>query len=211
MKVGIIGSGAVGKALGHGFVTLGHEVKIGSRDPGKLKDWVGTAGKNASAGTFDEVARFGEWIVLATLWTGTKSAIQLAGPNQFTGKILIDTTNPLDFSTMPPALAVGGNDSAGEQVQRWLPDARVVKAFNIAGNAHMFRPQFPGGPPDMFIAGNDEGAKKSVTGLLKDFGWPTTDLGPIEMSRYLEPLAMIWIAIWARTQSSNHAFRLLRK
>ncbi|HEU4787844.1 MAG TPA: hypothetical protein VFS57_10555, partial [Gemmatimonadaceae bacterium] len=102
-------------------------------------------------------------------------------------------------------------DSGGDQVQRWLPDARVVKAFNIVGNAHMFRPEFPGGPPDMFIAGNDESAKATVSGILKSFGWEVIDLGGIEGSRYLEPMAMAWVVHGFRSGSWNHAFKLLRK
>jgi 8-hydroxy-5-deazaflavin:NADPH oxidoreductase len=96
-------------------------------------------------------------------------------------------------------------------VQRWLPQSKVVKAFNCVGNAHMFRPQFAGGPPDMFIAGNDAGAKQSVTDILKSFGWNTIDLGGIDASRYLEALAMIWILYGVRTNTWNHAFKLLRK
>jgi predicted dinucleotide-binding enzyme len=96
----------------------------------------------------------------------------MAGPERFRGKVLIDTTNPLDFSGgMPPKLAVSGNDSGGERVQRLLPDAFVVKAFNTVGNAFMFRPEFPGGPPDMFICGNHDDAKAKVAGILEDFGW----------------------------------------
>jgi len=96
-------------------------------------------------------------------------------------------------------------------VQRWLPDARVVKAFNIIGNAHMFKPQFPGGPPDMFVCGNDADAKKTVTDLCTGFGWPVIDIGGIEGARLLEPLAMLWILHAIHSSSGNHAFRLLRK
>jgi predicted dinucleotide-binding enzyme len=106
---------------------------------------------------------------------------------------------------------VGLNDSAGEQVQRWLTTARVVKAFNTIGNAHMFRPEFPGGPPDMFIAGNDAAAKQVVSQILNEFGWGVIDLGGIDSSRYLEPLAMVWITYGFRSRSWNHAIKLLRK
>ncbi|WP_337861705.1 NADPH-dependent F420 reductase [Nitrososphaera sp.] len=215
MKVGIIGSGDVGQKLGDGFIELGHQVMIGSRDPGKLSAWAGkhhgSKSGRASTGTFEQAAKFGDVIVIATLWAGTKSAIEMAGPQNFAGKTVIDVTNPLDFSTMPPKLAIGCTDSAGETVQRMLPDAKVVKAFNTVGNPHMFRPDFPGGRPTMFICGNDEQAKKMVTDVLTAFGWESVDIGGIEGSRLLEPLAMLWITYYFRTNTGNHAFKLLRK
>lgn len=103
------------------------------------------------------------------------------------------------------------NDSGGETVQRLLADAKVVKAFNIVGNPHMFRPDFPGGPPTMFICGSDERAKKLTTEILDAFGWETVDIGGIEMSRLLEPLAMLWIMYYFKMGTGNHAFKLLRK
>lgn len=214
MKIGILGTGEVGQTLGVGFVNLGHEVKMGSRDPNqeKVKACLKKAGAKASAGTFAEAAAFGELAVLCTIWSGTENAIRLAGPHNLAGKVVIDTTNPLDFSAgVPPKLAVGHTDSAGEQVQRWLPDSRVVKAFNIVGSPHMVKPEFPGGPPDMFICGNDDQAKEAVTDLLKAFGWSVIDMGGIEGARYLEPLAMVWIRHFFRVNSVNHAFKLLRK
>lgn len=207
MQVGILGTGLVAQALARGFRGTGHDVRIGTRDPG------GDKARSLGAVTFADAARFGELAVLATLWSGTENVIRLAGPDNFAGKVVIDTTNPLDSSHgPPPRLAVGFDDSAGEQVQRWLPQARVVKAFNIVGNAFMVQPQFPGGPPDMFICGNDAAAKQTVTDICRSFGWPgALDLGGIEMARYLEPLAMVWIVYGFGTGSWNHAFKLLRK
>ncbi len=212
-KIGILGLGDVGQVLGAGFSAVGHDVKIGSREPGsaRLKEWLTRVGARGSTGTFADAARFGDVVIVATHWAGTENALRLAGADSFAGKTVIDTTNPLDFSTGVPTLAVGHTDSAGERVQRWLPGARVVKAFNIVGNPHMVKPSFPGGPPDMFIAGNDAGAKKTVSALCEELGWPTIDLGSIEASRYLEPLAMVWITHFSRTKSGNHAFKLLRK
>ena len=213
MRIGVLGTGDVGRVLGAGFAALGHEVKIGSRSPQqeKVREWLKKAGPKASAGTFAEAAAFGDIVVLATLWTGTENVVKLAGQKNLAGKVVIDTTNPLDFSAGTPRLSVGHTDSAGETVQRWLPQAKVVKAFNHVGNAHMVNPQFPGGPPTMFICGNDGGAKKTVAGLLEAFGWPAVDIGGIEGSRYLEPLAMLWIIYGVGTNSWNHAFRLLQK
>jgi predicted dinucleotide-binding enzyme len=214
MKIGILGSGDVGKALSSGFAALGHDVKMGSREPGseKVASWLAKARPRASAGTFEEAARFADVAVLATLWSGTESAIGLAGHENLAGKVVIDATNPLVFTPgAPPALALGHTDSGGEQVQRWLPRARVVKAFNIVGNAHMVHPQFPGGPPDMFLCGNDDSAKKTVTEILAAFGWPSIDIGGIEGARLLEPMCILWVLYGIRTNSWNHAFKLLRK
>jgi predicted dinucleotide-binding enzyme len=211
VRVGILGSGDVGKALARGFIGLGHDVKIGSREPGKLAEWVAAQGERASSGTFEEAARFGDLIVLATLGSGTESALQLAGPRNMATKVVIDTTNPLEFSTGRPRLSVGFDDSLGEQVQRWLPEARVVKAFNTVGNAHMVNPDFAGGPPDMFIAGNDEDAKKIVSQVCKHFGWGVIDMGGIEASRYLEPMCIVWVEYGIRSGGWNHAFKMLRK
>jgi predicted dinucleotide-binding enzyme len=211
MRVGILGSGEVGQRLGDGFLKLGHSVMIGSRSPDKLKAWVEKSGKKASAGSFAETASFGDALVLATLWTGTKDAISMAGEPSFAGKTVIDVTNPLDFSSMPPKLLIAGNDSAGETVQRMLPNAKVVKSFNIIGNPFMVNPEFPGGRPTMFICGNDDAAKKFVYDVAFAFGHEPVDIGGIENSRLLESLAMLWIVHYFRTNSGNHAFKLLRK
>jgi 8-hydroxy-5-deazaflavin:NADPH oxidoreductase len=214
MKIGILGTGDVARALAIGFAGLDHQVKLGTREPGsdKVKELLAKIGHKATAGTFSEAAAFGDVVVLATLWTGTENAIRLAGPANFSGKVVIDATNPLVLLPGTPlALALGHTDSGGEQVQRWLPGARVVKAFNTAGHAHMVNPSFPGGPPDMFIAGNDADAKKVVTGILTAFGWSTIDAGGIEGARLLEPLCLLWVGYAFATGTWNHAFKLLRK
>ncbi len=214
MNVGILGTGDVGQVLGGGLAALGHQVKMGTRDPGgdKVRAWVAKNGARASAGTFAEAAAFGEILVLATLWSGTENVIRLAQPGNFDGKVLIDATNPLVFNPgKVPELALGHTDSGGEQVQRWLPGAKVVKAFNTVGNAHMVQPQFPGGPPDMFLCGNDAGAKRTVTEICGAFGWPVIDIGGIEGARLLEPMCILWVNYAFKTGSWNHAFKLLRK
>jgi predicted dinucleotide-binding enzyme len=211
VSVGVLGSGDVGKVLAAGFASLGHDVKIGSRDPEKLREWA-SANARVSTGTFAEAAQFGDILVLATLGAAAGDAIKLAGLDAFDGKVLIDTTNPLDFSKgMPPTLFVGTTDSLGEQIQRLIPKSRVVKAFNTVGNAHMINPQFPGGPPDMFICGNDAEGKKIVSQICDAFGWGVIDLGGIDASRYLEPMCLVWVLYGARNSSWNHAFKMLRK
>lgn len=213
MRVGVLGTGDVGKALGNAFLALGHEVRMGARDANnpKAAAWAERADGPASTGTFADAAGFGEIVVLATLGSAAEQVLQPAVAQACKGKLVIDTTNPLASDQGKPRLAIGLTDSGGEQVQRLLPEAKVVKAFNTVGNALMFRPVLPGGPPDMFICGNDEAAKERVTALLTDFGWKTIDLGGIEFSRYTEPMCMVWVGFGLRTQTWSHAFKLLRK
>ena len=211
MEVGILGSGDVGKALGTGFVKHGHDVKIGSREPSKLDAWVKENGAKASAGSFADAAKFGDIVILATLGNAVENVIGLAGKDAFDGKVVIDTTNPLKFEPgQMPQLSISGNDSLGEHVQRWLPKSKVVKAFNTVGNAFMVDPKFEGGPPDMFIGGEDDGAKKKVSEILKEFGWGVVDLGGITASRYLEPMCIVWVHHGIKSGKWNHAFKFLR-
>jgi hypothetical protein len=193
MKVAMLGTGAVGQALAKGFVGLGDEVIFGSRDPhgDAARKAVAAVGATRAA-TFAEAAKEAELAVLATPWSGTQNALQLAGAQNLAGKVLIDATNPLDFSSSPPKLALGFSTSAGEQVQAWAPQAKVVKAFNTVGNGLMVKPKLAQ-RPTMFVAGNDAAAKETVARLLDKFGWQASDLGGIEAARYLEPFAMVWI------------------
>jgi predicted dinucleotide-binding enzyme len=189
---------------------------MGSRDAANEKAlaWAKRTGPNASVGTFANAADFGDIVVLATLGVAIESALGMAGPERVRGKVVIDATNPLDFSNgVPPTLAVSGNDSGGEMVQRLLSDAHVVKAFNTVGNAHMFRPDFPDGPPDMFVCGNDADAKRRVGEILRTFGWGMVDVGGIAASRYLEAMCVVWVNVAFSTTPPtwNHAFKLLRK
>ena len=215
MNIGILGSGEVGQKLGGGFIELGHRVKIGTRDPNqeKIKEWIKKTGDSASAGTFSQAASYGQLIVVATSWNGTLEAIRMCDPKDLVDKTVIDVTNPLDFSAEGlPKLAVGYTDSAGEIIQRLLPEANVVKAFNTVGNPHMVHPEFPNGPPTMFICGNNDKAKKTVINeFLTKFGWESIDIGGIEGSRLLEPMAMLWITHYFQTNNGNHAFKLLHK
>jgi len=214
MKVGILGSGDVAQALGTGFVTLGHEVRLGSRtaNNAKIGAWAKGTGGKGSTGTFADAAAFGEVVVLATLGVATVDAIQLAGPSHFDGKVVIDATNPLAFSAQGvPSLAIGHTTSQGEVNQKALPKAHVVKAFNTVGNACFFRPKFRDGPPDMYICGNDAGAKQTVERILHDFGWPSVlDIGGIEGSRELESLCILWVKSAFKVGNFKVAYRLLR-
>lgn len=213
MKVGVLGTGDVGRTLGSAFITLGHEVKLGARSAANAKAaaWAKQAGERATTGTFADAAAWCEIAVLATLGVANEAALRAAGLASFEGKIVIDATNPLDFAGGKPSLTVGFDDSGGEQVQRLLPGAKVVKAFNTVGNALMFRPELPGGPPDMFICGDDDAAKQEVGKLLEQFGWGVADLGGIDASRYLEPMCMVWVLYGVRSGRFNHAFKLLKR
>ena len=204
MKVGILGSGMVGQNLAPAFVQTGHEIIIGTRNPNseKIKEFIKELGSNIKVGTFEEAAMYGEIAIFAINWAGVENAIQLANPQNLAGKIVIDTTNPLDFSTGKLKLATKGDDSAGETVQRLLPSSKVVKAFNIIGATDMFKPQFVDGPPTMFISGNDQEAKNQVTELLHTFGWPDViNLGSMENSWYFESLLMVRMAYAMKNNS----------
>jgi len=125
---------------------------------------------------------------------------------------VIDATNPLVFKEgAPPTLALGHTDSGGEQVQRWIPDAHVVKAFNTVDNATMVDPQFNQGPPTMFLCGNDANAKKTVIGICEDFGFDTADCGGIEGAREREPMCILWVKVGVLSGGWTHAFKLLRR
>jgi predicted dinucleotide-binding enzyme len=214
MKVGILGTGDVGKALGRGFIALGHDVKMGAREAAnpKAAAWAKEMGGKASAGTFADAAKFGDIVVLATLGTATEEVLRGVGPDAFKGKPVLDATNPLDFSKgMPPKLIGNVGDSGGERHQKLLPGAHVVKVFNTVGNASMFRPDYAGGPPDMFLCGNDDGAKKKAAAICKDFGWPVIDIGGIDAAHFLEAMCMVWVLSAARTNAWNQAFKMLRK
>jgi predicted dinucleotide-binding enzyme len=212
-RVGVLGSGEVGRRLAAGFAAQGHQVMIGSRDPDKpeLREWLAGDGVGVDAGTFAQTAEHGELVVLAVLGDSAEEAITQAGSGNFAGKIVIDTMNPLDFSGgFPPKLSISGEDSLGERVQRILPDAKVVKAFNTIGNQYFVAPNFGEGQATMLIAGNDEDAKRVVGDVLADFGWPEpVDIGGIEGSRELEAICIAWVKIGGRRGAWDHGFKLL--
>jgi predicted dinucleotide-binding enzyme len=215
MKVGVLGSGDVARALGTGFLRAHNEVRLGTRQPEeeKVQQWLAAGGSDASVGSFAEAAAFGPIAVLAVRGAAALDVLKLAGHANFAGKVVIDPTNPLDFApNAPPALFIGGSDSLGEQVQRAIPKAHVVKAFNIVGNTSFYQPKFPGGPPSMLYCGNDAGAKKTVAGILDEFGWPNSiDIGGIEGSRFLEPLCILWVRSALTLGDWDIAFKVLRK
>jgi len=212
-RIGIIGSGDVARNLGAALAKHGISIVIGSRDPNKkpeLQEWVKKTGQRIT--TSDKAATFGEVVILATDWSGTENAIKLAGPEHFAGKIVLDLTNPLDHTAKPPKLSVSGNSSAGELIQKWLPNSHVVKVWNIVASTTMVDPDINGQKPDMWICGNDAKSKKIVTDLLHRVGWETVyDLGSITSSRYLEALAMVFIQTCFQTNYWTGGFKMLKK
>jgi 8-hydroxy-5-deazaflavin:NADPH oxidoreductase len=215
MKVGVLGSGQVGKRLASGFASRGHDVMLGTRDPGKteLKTWASGISGKLALGTFSDAAQHGEIAVLAVSGEAALSAIDLAGKLHLAGKVLIDVTNPLDFSKgMPPALFVGTTDSLAERIQKAVPSAKVVKAFNTVGSGQFIDPHVKGQPRlEMFIAGNDAGAKKQVTEILKSFGWTDAlDAGGLDGARWLEALVPLWVRLSVPLKTYSHVFVVAR-
>ncbi len=211
-NVGILGSGVVAKQLGRGFSRHGYSTMLGSREPSKLESWRKETGGQVSLGTFAQAADHGDPIVVAVMGTGAESAIDLAEPKNFSGKLVIDATNPLDFSKgMPPGLFVGTTDSLGERIQRKLPDAQVVKCFNTVGNVRMIDPKFRESPVPMLICGNDPAAKTRTTSMLRELGWPgTLDVGGIDGARWLEALVPLWVRAGAALNTWEHAFKAVQ-
>ena len=212
MKVGVLGSGDVAKVLAGGFLKHGHDTTVGTRDGAKLAAWIGQ-NPRAKAGSFAQAAAFGEIIVLAVKGTAAAQVLRLAGSENLAGKLVIDTTNPI--ADVPPSNGVlkfftNLDVSLMEQLQRDFAGAHFVKAFNSVGNQRMVNPQFAGGKPTMFICGNNEGAKKSVTGILDQFGWETADMGKAEAARAIGPLCMLWCIPGFLRNEWTHAFKLLR-
>jgi predicted dinucleotide-binding enzyme len=211
MKVAILGTGNVGQTLGKGFAGLGHSVIIGTRDPQSevARRAVAAIGR-ATAMTFTDAAHATDLAVLATSWSGAEPVTKAAAAG-LAGKLVIDAVNALDadFAKGKVALALDGTTSVGEKVQAWMPNAKVVKAFNSVGYPVMVNPSYAPGRPTMFIAGNDGGAKQQTTLLLREFGWDTVDMGGIEAARLIEPLAPLWIVHALRTGQWTHAFKLL--
>lgn len=215
MKIAVLGSGMVGQAHGTRLVELGHQVMMGSRtaDNPKAADWVDSAGEGASQGTFEESARFGDIVFNCTLGLATLDALQMAGAGNLKNKILVDISNPLDFSNgMPPTLSVCNDDSLGEQIQRAFPETRVVKTLNTANCDVQVNPSVVPGDHDAFVSGNNEKAKAAVVDILENwYGWKTViDLGDITTARGTEQLMPIWIRLWTVYGDANFNFKIVR-
>jgi predicted dinucleotide-binding enzyme len=216
MKIGIFGTGVVGATIASKLVSLGHEVRMGSRTANNEKAvaWAKEAGANASQGTFADAASFGELLFVCTQGAGTMDALKAAGAESLKGKILIDISNPLDFSKgLPPTLFAGNTDSLGEQIQAAFPDTRVVKTLNTVAADVMVNPgKVNGGDHDIFVSGNDAAAKATVVEFLKtQFGWKNVhDLGDITTARGTESYLPLWIRLWGALRTPLFNVKIVR-
>lgn len=204
MRIAVLGTGSVGTTVGSKLVSLGHEVVMGSRTPDNPKAlaWVAAAGERAGTGSYADAAAGAEFVVNATAGLGSLEALQAAGADNLDGKVLLDISNPLDFSRgMPPTLNPCGTDSLAEQIQREFPGARVVKSLNTVTAAVMVEPSLVPGPHTVFVSGDDADAKAEVRSLLLSFGWPDgdiRDLGGISTARGAE----MWLPLWVNLMST---------
>ena len=213
MKIGVLGTGMVGTTLASKLVALGHEVKLGTRDAGnpKASAWASKAGKGASPGTFADAAKFGEIVFNCTLGTAALDALRAAGKENLKGKVLVDVSNPLEFVGGAAGLTTSPGVSLGEQVQGEFPEAKVVKALNTVNANVMVAPERVGGDSDLFIAGDDAGAKEKVAALLHDFGWKRIhDLGGIVAARGTEAYLLFWLAVSAALKNYDFNVRVVK-
>jgi hypothetical protein len=224
MRVGVLGSGMVGQTIGSKLAERGEDVVLGTRSPtnlgGKrgmgapLSEWLSKVGPNGRLGTFAEAAEQGEIVINATSGAGALEALRMAGAKNLDGKILIDISNPLDFSKgMPPSLSICNTDSLGEQIQRAFPGAKVVKTLNTTNALIMVDPgRLAGGDHDVFVSGNDAQAKRRVADLLKRwFGWTNViDLGDISTARGTEMLLPIWLRLLSALGTPMFNFKIVR-
>lgn len=215
MKIGVLGTGMVGSAIAGKLVKLGHDVVMGSRTAGNEKAlaWAKEAGARAQAGTFADAAAFGELLFNCTQGAGSLPALEAAGAANLRGKVLVDISNPLDFSKgMPPTLFVSNDDSLGERIQRAFPELKVVKTLNTVNCEIMVDPARLAGDSDVFMSGNDKEAKLRVAEILRGwFGWKNViDLGDITTSRGTEAYLPLWIRLWGALGSPDFNIRVVR-
>jgi 8-hydroxy-5-deazaflavin:NADPH oxidoreductase len=226
MKIGILGTGVVGQTIAEKLVQLGHGVMIGTRDKhttlaktGKdnfgrapFGEWIKNNSK-IQLGTFAEAAEFGQLIVNATNGFGTLPALEAAGEKNLSGKIMIDISNPLDFSKgMPPSLFISNTDSLGEQIQRTYPELKVVKALNTMNAYIMVNPELLPDDHNVFLNGNDLAAKNEVKKLLSSFHWKEKniiDMGDIATARGTEQILPIWVRLWGTLQTPMFNFKIV--
>jgi hypothetical protein len=198
MKMGVLGSGMVAQAISARLAELGYDVMIGTRDADKLKGWQ-SSNQRVKIGSFAETAAYGEMVFNATNGAASLDALRLAGEANLSGKILVDVSNPLDFSNgFPPSLTVCGTDSLAEQIQRTFPLTKVVKTLNTVTARIMVHPlEVANGDHHVFISANDVDAKAQVTELLRSFGWINIfDLGDLSTARGTEAYMLLWVRLY---------------
>jgi len=215
MNIGVLGTGMVGNAIATKLISLGHHVMMGSRsaDNEKAMEWVKKSGELASQGTFADTGAFGEILFNCTGGVHSIQVLESIPVDALKGKLLLDISNPLDFSQgMPPRLSVCNDDSIGEQIQRTFPDVKVVKTLNTCNCDLMVNPGLLPENTDMFLCGNDEDAKQQVLTILKDwFGWKRVlDLGDITMARGMEAFLPLWIRMWGALGTANFNIKIVQ-
>ncbi len=209
MRIGVLGTGMVGRTIGSKLVALGHEVRMGSRSAGNESavEWAAEAGKSASEGSFGDAAGFGELLFNCTAGGGSLDALAAAGEANLKGKVLVDVANPLDFSAgMPPTLSICNDDSLGERIQATFPELRVVKALNTMNCSVMVEPDRVPGDHVVFVCGENADAKAQVGRLLDSFGWPEdriVDLGGIGAARGTEMFLPLWLSLYGKLGSGD--------
>lgn len=215
-KIAVLGTGMVGNTIGSKLIQLGYAVMMGSRSANNEKAlaWVAANGANASAGTFADAAQFGELVFNCTKGEVTLDILKSAGIENFNGKTVIDISNPLDFSKgMPPSLIPEwtNTNSLGEEIQKLLPNAHVVKTLNIVNCEVMVDAKRSGGDPTMFLSGNNADAKAEAKVILNQFGWTDIiDLGDITTARGTEMMLPVWVRTWMATGNGHFAFKIVR-
>lgn len=214
MKISVLGTGMVGHALATKLAALGHDVMMGARDSNNEKASAWAAANGATSGSFKEAAEFAEVVFLATLGSATLDAAEMAGKENLSGKIVVDVTNPLDLSAgFPPTLMddLVNKSSLGEALQTAFPDAKVVKALNTMNCDVMVDPGRVPGEHDVFLCGNDDGAKNAVVGILNQMGWKDPiDLGPIEAARGTEGMMNFWLRLYGVVGHSDFNYRIVK-
>lgn len=217
MKIGILGTGMVGDAIGSRLIETGHAVMIGSRTANneKAAAFVTKYGNGkASAGTFADAAAYGEIVFNCTRGTESLNVLKGVGEKNLSGKVLVDISNPLDFSHgMPPTLSVSNTSSLAEEIQKTFPGAKVVKSLNTMNCRIMVNPgSVNSGDHNVFISGNDGTAKKQVAGILKSFGWKENniiDLGDIKTARGAEMYLPLWLSIMGSGNSGSFNIKIV--
>lgn len=216
MRIAVLGTGAVGQAIGSKLVELGHAVTMGSRSAENeaLAAWVAGAGEAAGGGTFAEAAAASELIFNCTAGGASLEALAAAGAENLAGKTLVDVANPLDFSGgFPPTLSICNDDSLGERIQATHPEARVMKALNTVNSQVMVDPGRLRGDHSIFVCGDDEAAKAQVSALLEAFGWPPdsiVDLGGLSAARGTEMYLALWIRLFGKLDTANFNIAIAR-
>ena len=217
MRIGVLGTGTVGRTVGGKLVELGHEVRMGSRraDNDAAVEWVRSAGENASQGTFADAAEFGELLINATSGNASLEALGAAGAENMAGKVLVDVANVLDFSDgSPPVVGVSVDDSLGERIQAAFPDTRVVKALNTMNASVMVAPDSLEASTNVFVCGNDNAAKSQVIEVLETFGWLSgdiVDLGDITGARGIELYVALWVRLMGSVGTPQFNIRVVRQ